>query len=83
LPEKRLFEIRISDTGIGISKEILPSLFGKFVTKTAGDDDFNKHGSGLALFITKSIVQAHGGNISAHNNESGKGATFVITLPIK
>ena len=83
LAEKGLFEIRISDTGIGISKEILPKLFGKFVTKTAGDDDLNKHGTGLGLFITKSIIQAHRGDIFAQNNESGKGATFVITLPLK
>jgi signal transduction histidine kinase len=82
LAEKRVFEIRISDTGMGISSEILPKLFGKFVTKTSGDD-VNKHGTGLGLFITKSIILAHGGDIFAHNNENGKGATFVIRLPIK
>ena len=82
LAEKRLFEIRISDTGVGISNEILPKLFGKFVTLITGDD-VNKHGTGLGLFITKSIIQAHGGDIFAYNNEKGKGATFVIRLPIK
>jgi signal transduction histidine kinase len=82
LAEKRLFEIKISDTGMGISSEILPKLFGKFVTRTTGDD-VNKHGTGLGLFITRSIIQAHGGDIFAYNNENGKGATFVIRLPIK
>jgi PAS domain S-box-containing protein len=82
MAEKRLFEIKISDTGMGISSEILPKLFGKFVTRTTGDD-VNKHGTGLGLFITRSIIQAHGGDIFAYNNENGKGATFVIRLPIK
>ena len=82
LAEKRLFEIKISDTGMGISSEILPKLFAKFVTRTTGDD-VNKHGTGLGLFITRSIIQAHGGDIFAYNNENGKGATFVIRLPIK
>jgi PAS domain S-box-containing protein len=82
IAENRQLEIRISDTGTGISSEILPKLFGKFVTKTSGDD-VNKHGTGLGLFITKSIVQAHGGYVFAYNNENGKGATFVLRLPIK
>lgn len=81
LPHKKLFEIKISDTGTGIAPDILPNLFGKFVTKTSGDTA-NKHGSGLGLFITKLIVQAHGGDVFAHNNEDGKGATFVLRLPI-
>lgn len=67
----------IKDTGTGIDPEILPSLFGKFVTKSIG-------GTGLGLFISKSIVEAHGGKIWAENNEDGqKGATFYFTLPLE
>jgi signal transduction histidine kinase len=82
LRDKKLFEIRISDTGTGIAPEILPKLFGKFVTKISGHDA-NKHGTGLGLFITKAIVQAHHGDIFAYNNEDGHGATFVIRFPIE
>lgn len=72
--------ITISDAGGGIPKEILPRLFNKFVTKKVGQDE--AHGTGLGLFISRSIVEAHGGKISAHNNENG-GATFRIELPLK
>lgn len=82
LGHKKLFEIKISDTGSGIPPDILPKLFGKFVTKTNGESA-NKHGTGLGLFITKSIMQAHSGDIFAYNNEDGsRGATFVMRLPI-
>lgn len=77
---KNKIEIRISDTGPGISEKILPNLFGKFVTKGAGDA--NGHGgTGLGLFISKAIVNAHKGEIYAYNNASG-GATFTLVLPI-
>lgn len=91
--EEKFFEIKISDTGTGISEDILPNLFGKFVTKTSGRDS-NKHGTGLGLFITKKIIEAHGGEVFAYNNDNNKskgkgskeegekGATFVIRLPI-
>lgn len=72
--ERNEIEIKIVDTGTGISPEILPEIFGKFVTK--GESG----GTGLGLYICKAIVTAHGGKISAHNNE--KGATFIIILPI-
>ncbi|WP_415280571.1 ATP-binding protein [Candidatus Nitrososphaera sp. FF02] len=71
------FEITISDTGGGIPAEILPRLFGKFVTKKVGENE--AHGTGLGLFISRSIVEAHGGKISAYNGE--RGATFKIELP--
>jgi signal transduction histidine kinase len=73
------FEITFNDTGGGIPAEILPRLFGKFVTKKVGEDE--AHGTGLGLFISKAIVTAHGGRISAYNN--AKGATFKIELPVK
>ena len=79
--DRKVLEIMVTDTGSGISEEIMPNLFGKFVTKASGVAA-NKFGTGLGLFITKSIIQAHGGSIFAHNNKNGKGATFVISLPV-
>ncbi|AFU59688.1 signal transduction histidine kinase, with HAMP linker, phosphoacceptor and ATP binding domain [Candidatus Nitrososphaera gargensis Ga9.2] len=71
--------IKISDTGGGIPAEIMPKLFGKFVTKSVQGG--TEHGTGLGLFISKAIVTAHGGEIYAQNNSEG-GATFTILLPI-
>jgi signal transduction histidine kinase len=66
--------IGISDTGKGISPVIMPKLFEKFVT----DSDF---GTGLGLYISKKLVEAHGGRIWAFNNNDGIGSTFVFSLP--
>jgi signal transduction histidine kinase len=74
-------KIEISDTGGGIPNEILPSLFQKFVTRGVKGRE-NKQGTGLGLFITKSIITAHSGDIEAYNNDIG-GATFSIILPIR
>jgi signal transduction histidine kinase len=67
--------ITIKDTGTGIDPEILPRLFSKFATKS-------HKGTGLGLYISKNIVEAHGGKLHASNNSGGNGATFTITLPI-
>jgi signal transduction histidine kinase len=67
--------VSIRDNGQGIDPEILPRLFSKFATKSYS-------GTGLGLFICKSIVEAHGGSIWAENNSDGKGATFSFTLPL-
>jgi signal transduction histidine kinase len=68
--------VSVKDTGSGIHPEILPRLFSKFVT---GSD----MGTGLGLFISKNIVEAHGGKIRGENNADGKGATFMFSLPSK
>jgi two-component system, OmpR family, sensor histidine kinase VicK len=68
--------VSIKDTGTGIDSEILPRLFTKFASKSS-------KGTGLGLFISKGIIEAHGGIIWAENNSDGKGATFSFTLPIK
>jgi two-component system sensor histidine kinase VicK len=68
--------VSIKDTGTGIDPEILPRLFTKFVTKP------ETGGTGLGLFISKSIVEAHDGIIWAENNKDGKGASFTFSLPI-
>ncbi|MGC2668359.1 MAG: HAMP domain-containing sensor histidine kinase, partial [Candidatus Nitrosopolaris sp.] len=56
--------------------EIWPRLFSKFAAKS-------ETGTGLGLFISKSIVEAHDGKIWAENNADGKGAKFIFSLPIK
>lgn len=76
--DEGVVEIKIRDDGPGIPNEIMPVLFNKFVTKTKE----NERGTGLGLFITKSIIEAHSGKISAENNADGKGATFTVSFPI-
>ena len=66
--------VQVRDSGSGIDLEIFPKLFEKFVTKS-------DKGTGLGLFISKNIIEAHGGGIWAENNSDGPGATFVFSLP--
>lgn len=63
--------VRTRDTGPGIHPEVLPRLFAKFASKS-------EIGTGLGLFISKSIIEAHGGKIRAENNPDNKGATFTL-----
>ena len=68
--------VSVKDTGIGIDPEVFPKLFSKFaITSDAG-------GIGLGLFISKNIIEAHGGRIWADNDSNGKGAIFSFSLPI-
>jgi signal transduction histidine kinase len=74
--------VSIKDTGTGIDQQILPKLFTKFATKSTTEG-----GTGLGLFISKTIIEKHGGRIWAMNNATtingdGKGATFAFSLPI-
>lgn len=67
--------VSVKDTGVGIAPEIIPRLFEKFVTSKSFE------GTGLGLYISKWIIEAHGGRIWAENNPDGKGATFSFILP--
>ncbi len=67
--------VSVKDTGQGINTDIFPRLFDKFVTKS-------QHDIGLGLYISKSIIEAHGGRIWAENNEEENGATFNFALPV-
>jgi two-component system sensor histidine kinase VicK len=67
--------VSIRDTGEGINPEIIPRLFTKFATRSFS-------GTGLGLYISKNIVEAHGGKMCAENNPDGEGATFTFTLPL-
>jgi signal transduction histidine kinase len=75
--EKNNSEIIVSvkDTGSGIDPNIMSRLFTKFATRS-------DVGTGLGLYISKNIIEAHGGRIWAENNPDGKGATFTFTLPL-
>ncbi len=66
--------VSVKDEGPGIEPSIIPRLFTKFVSKS-------DKGTGLGLFIPKSIIDGHGGRIWAENNDNGKGATFAFALP--
>jgi signal transduction histidine kinase len=71
--------VTVRDTGSGIDSEVLPKIFSKFITKSF-------EGLGLGLYISKNIVEAHGGRIWAENNSNNKegsiGAIFYFTLPL-
>ncbi|HJT46785.1 MAG TPA: sensor histidine kinase [Nitrososphaeraceae archaeon] len=67
--------VSIHDHGKGIDPQVMPRLFSKFATKSFD-------GTGLGLYISKSIIEAHGGKIWAGNNKNGKGATFSFSLPL-
>jgi signal transduction histidine kinase len=67
--------VRVKDPGKGIDPHIFPRLFTKFAS-------MSYQGTGLGLFISKGIVETHGGKISAENNPDGEGATFMFSLPI-
>jgi two-component system, OmpR family, sensor histidine kinase VicK len=73
--QKEYVVASIKDSGTGIDPEIIPRLFERFASKSFS-------GTGLGLFISKSIIEAHGGRIWAENNKDGKGATFSFSLPI-
>ena len=72
--EEKEILLLVRDSGRGIDPEIHSRLFSKFASKS-------EQGTGLGLFISRSIVESHGGRIWAYNNEGSKGATFVFTLP--
>ncbi|MGA6922989.1 MAG: HAMP domain-containing sensor histidine kinase [Nitrososphaeraceae archaeon] len=72
---KKAIVVSVKDTGEGIDSEMLPRLFTRFATKSFA-------GTGLGLFVSKHIVEAHDGEIWAENNAEGKGATLSFTLTL-
>ena len=67
--------VTVKDSGEGIHSDIIPRLFTKFATKS-------NTGTGLGLYISKNIIEAHGGRIWAINSQDGRGATFSFSLPV-
>ena len=72
---QRAIMVRVQDIGKGIDPTVKDRLFEKFSTKS-------EKGLGLGLYISRKIIEAHGGKIWAENNSDGKGATFAFSLPI-
>ena len=68
--------VSISDKGNGIDSEVMNHLFEKFISKSDS-------GTGLGLYISKNIVEAHGGKIWASNNQNGIGSTFSFSIPVE
>jgi signal transduction histidine kinase len=68
--------VSIKDTGSGIQPDLMPKLFSKYVTNSP-------LGTGVGLFISKGIIEAHGGKIWAENNADANGATFTFRLPLE
>jgi signal transduction histidine kinase len=69
--------VKVSDTGIGISKDELPLLFSEFRRLTGAS---TTEGSGLGLYIVKNIVKGHGGTVEVES-DLGVGATFILHFP--
>lgn len=67
--------VKVKDSGSGIDPEIMPKLFTKFTSNS-------ESGTGLGLYISRNIIEAHGGKIWAENNNDDKGVTFTFTLPL-
>ena len=68
--------VSVSDKGNGIDSEVMNHLFEKFISKSDS-------GTGLGLYISKNIVEAHGGKIWASNNLDGIGSTFSFSIPVE
>ena len=75
LKDNNEIAIIVKDPGAGIDNDVMPRLFTKFATRS-------DVGTGLGLYISKNIIEAHGGRMWAANNPDGKGATFGFSLPI-
>ena len=73
--------VRVRDTGAGVDSELLPRIFDAF--EQGGRDVTRRHGGlGLGLAISKTLVEMHGGTLTAHSDGPGQGAMFTIDLPI-
>lgn len=76
-----MIEIKIKDTGAGISKDFLPNVFDRF--RQADSSTIKKFGGlGLGLAIVRHITEMHGGIVEAFSEGEGKGSTFTVKLPI-
>jgi signal transduction histidine kinase len=74
--DKDVVVVCVKDTGTGIDKEIMPKIFTKFASKSF-------QGTGLGMYISKKIIEAHGGKVLAENNNDGRGAKFSFSLPLE
>ncbi len=79
----RKITFSVKDTGVGISPEVMPKLFAKFVRGTEAASKQNIYGTGLGLFVAKEIVTAHKGRIWAESDGDGKGSTFYLEMDME
>ncbi|MHB8584769.1 MAG: sensor histidine kinase [Thermoplasmatota archaeon] len=77
----QMIEVRVNDTGSGLAPEQIAQLFKPF-SQVHDASDKTKTGSGLGLFISKGIVEAHGGHVSVESDGPGHGSTFILRLPV-
>jgi signal transduction histidine kinase len=84
--DAQLARLEVADDGIGISQELLPKLFHRFVQANNGKADNGKAGRraglGLGLSIVRHLVECHDGSVSARSDGAGHGSTFTMTLPL-
>ena len=78
---KKVAQIAIKDSGVGIPSEVLPTLFKKF-SRAKNANEVNVMGTGLGLFVAKQFVEAHKGRIWAESLGQGSGSTFLVELPL-
>jgi signal transduction histidine kinase len=81
-PKTKQIYVEVSDTGIGMSKETIDSLFGKFV-RANNAYLINVTGTGLGLYIAREMAEKMNGSVTAHSKGEGLGSTFVFTLPLQ
>lgn len=74
--QRKIVVVQVKDAGRGMNSKVLDNLFSKFAS------DITSGGTGLGLFISKNIIEAHGGRIWAENNKDQKGAAFYFSLPL-
>lgn len=80
-PHADRVEVRISDTGIGIAADVLPTLFDPF-TQGSGAGEQDRGGLGLGLALVRTLVQLHGGDVRVHSDGPGRGSAFSVLLPL-
>jgi signal transduction histidine kinase len=75
--DEGLVDIQVSDEGLAFPADAISVLFDKYAARMRE----NERGTGLSLFICRTIIEAHGGKVSVENNPSDKGVTFTVLLP--
>lgn len=80
-PDRRWVELKVGDTGEGIDPAHLPHVFERFYRADAARAR-SRGGSGIGLTISRALVEAHGGRLSASSEGLGEGATFTVRLPV-
>ena len=73
--------LTVKDTGVGMDKKTIESLFQKF--NRADGSKLNVTGTGLGLYVAKQLTEAHGGTLRAESGGAGHGSQFIVELPMK